>query len=98
MVLGQARTVDRRYKITAIPTSRNRRSFGTSSSNVTISSTCCMGVGFLSIRLVRRQSRARRQALGVLCQESEARSAPYPERLMPTSSAAHLRHRNGRRR
>ncbi|HZZ03505.1 hypothetical protein, partial [Paraburkholderia sp.] len=46
-------------------------SFGTSSSSVTISSSCCMGVGFLSMTLIKRQSPAHGQASGVLCQQSE---------------------------
>ncbi|HZZ05586.1 hypothetical protein, partial [Paraburkholderia sp.] len=48
--------------------------FGTSSSSVTISSSCCMGVGFLSMTLIKRQSPAHGQASGVLCQQSEAAS------------------------
>lgn len=58
-------------KSTAASILRSKWSFGTSSSSVTISSSCCMGAGFLSMMLVKRQSLARGQAFGVLCQQSD---------------------------
>ena len=49
---------------------------GASSSNVTVSSSCCIGVSLLSMRLIKRQSPASGQTWAVLCQQSKAPLKP----------------------